>query len=94
MIFIKDGARFTKLIPAIYSLFPIIDGVWDEHVGFSATIETVINDTGIGLRTINLSTVQRQTIFEDLQRRFIPYGYAVEFRKRNEHGEHIFIGKE
>lgn len=94
MIYVKDGVQFKKLIPEIFNTFPVIDAVWKQHAGFSATIERNNNDVGIGLRTINLSTEKRQTIFDVLFDHFTPDGYTVTFENRNMHGEHIFIGKE
>jgi len=93
MIYIKPGVVFQRLVPEIYLALPVIDRLWKETAGFSPTIECVRNDMWVGLRTINLSIVQRQSLYEQLQQHFEPFGYTVSFENRNQHGEHICIGK-
>lgn len=102
MIYVKEGVIFKRLIPEIYNLFPVIDAIWKQHAGFSATITSAndskhmkgskhFDDAALDLRTFNLSVAQREKIFEALKQKLHPLGYDVLWEKRFEVGEHYHI---
>jgi hypothetical protein len=102
MIYVKEGVVFKRLLPAIYNLFPVIDAVWKEHAGISATITSANDgkhmvgskhgtDAAIDLRTFNLSVEQREKIFEALKAQLQPMGYDVLWENRFQHNDHFHI---
>lgn len=102
MIYVKDGVVFKRFIPEIYNLFPVIDKIWNDNAGFSATITSGndskhmdgslhYKDAAIDLRTINLSIVNRQKIFDILRDQLHPLGYDVIWENKSAYNEHFHV---
>lgn len=100
MILVKEGVRFRKLLPEIYSILPLLDAVFANHgvdcVLTSANDSTHHNgslhyaDRALDLRSYHLQSGEEQQVVDEL-RQVLGLDYDVLLEDLDTVNEHIHL---